>query len=330
MPRPTPSPGKRTPPTQRAKAASANSAADVDPRWLLKAGALTILAALVCGYLTLCLLFYQGQWQLILHPKRPTGSQLPVVDSQTAAELVHFAPDESAVPQLTGWWIPAPPGSRYSQSTILLLPSGDGSLADDSALLTALHGLGINIFAFDYRGYGQSAAIHPNQLRMTQDADSAWQYLRTIRNLSDQQIIPYGLGLGAALATHLAATHPQIPVIILQDPIPDVALTIRDDPRTHLLPLSLLFRERFELTTTLPTPKLFLLTETTQNSTNSQSNTAILQALKSMVDGASSPKTTVSLHPADYNGPIYLNQISSFLDEYLAPTPAPAQHQPSL
>jgi uncharacterized protein len=326
MPRPTPSPGKRTSPTQRAKTASAKPIGDVDPRWLLKTGALTILAAVICGYLTLCLLFYQGQWQLILHPKRPTTSRPPVVDSQNKeAELVHFAPDESAVPQLIGWWIPAPPGSRYSQTTILLLPSGDGSLADDSALLTALHSLGINIFAFDYRGYGQSAASHPNQLRMTQDADSAWQYLRTIRNLSDRQIIPYGLGLGASLATHLAANHPQIPAVILQDPIPDVVLTIRDDPRTRLLPLSLLFRERFELATTLPTPKLFLLTEATQNSTNNQSNTAVMQTLKNMVAGASSPKTTVSLHPTDYNGPIYLNQISSFLDEYLAPATAPTQ-----
>ena len=111
MPRPTPSPSKRTPPAERRKAASANPNADVDPRWLLQAGAICVLIAIVCGYLTLCLLFYQGQWQLVLHPKRDnaTTSQLPVADA--AAELIHFGPDDSAVPQLVGWWIPATPGS---------------------------------------------------------------------------------------------------------------------------------------------------------------------------------------------------------------------------
>ena len=45
-----------------------------DPLWLIKAIAFTILVALFCGYLTLCLLFYQGQWQLVLHPTRTSAA----------------------------------------------------------------------------------------------------------------------------------------------------------------------------------------------------------------------------------------------------------------
>jgi hypothetical protein len=313
MPPRSPSPTKRS-----FKAASANPAADVDPRWLLKAGALTVLAAFVCGYLTLCLLFYQGQWQLVLHPKRTAISQPPVKEG--AAELVHFAPGESATPQLTGWWIPAPAGSRYTPATILLLRSGDGSLAEDSHLLTTLHVLGIDIFAFDYRGYGQSADVHPNQARMTEDANSAWQYLRTIRNLSDRQILPYGIGVGASLATQLAAAHPDIPALILNDPLPDLASSVRTDSRTRLVPISLLFHDRFELTplTTLRTPKLFLLTERT-----AKDQPADLSALKALVNNASSPKTTVSLRPSDFAGAIYREQMTTFLDEHLAPAPGP-------
>jgi pimeloyl-ACP methyl ester carboxylesterase len=278
---------------------------DVDPRWLLKALAITLLAALVCGYLTLCLLFYQGQWQLILHPKRSTSSQPPV----PGAELVHFAPGESGNTELTGWWIPATEGHyAQSQQTILVLRSGDGSVSDDTALLAAIHGLGLNVFAFDYRGYGQSAATHPTQARMTQDATSAWQYLRTLRNLSDQQIIPYGIGVGAALATNLAATHPQIHTLILQNPIPDVLSIIQNDPRAKLVPLRLLFNERFELAallTTLNTPKLFLLTD---------------NSAQSLATRAASPKTSATLHPTDLYSPIYLDQLTRFLDEY------PAKH----
>jgi uncharacterized protein len=313
MPRRSPPPSQRPSP-QRPQAASASKGAatsknpsastDIDPRWLLKAFALTVLAAFICGYLTLCLLFYQGQWQLVLHPKRTTSSQPPV----PGAELVHFAPGDAATPQLTGWWIPANSGGRYAQSsqTILLLRSGDGSLADDTPVLTALHGLGLNIFAFDYRGYGQSAATHPNQARMTEDAVSAWQYLRTIRNLSDAQIIPYGLGVGASLATNLATSHPQIPALILENPIPDVILTIQNDPRANLVPLRLLFNENFEIAAplkNLSTPKLLILTN---NSSQSLAGTA------------ASPRTTTNLRPADLYGPIYLEQLTRFLDEYPA------------
>jgi pimeloyl-ACP methyl ester carboxylesterase len=310
MPRPTPSPGKRTSPTQRAKTASAKPIGDVDPRWLLKTGALTILAAVICGYLTLCLLFYQGQWQLILHPKRPTTSRPPVVDSQNKeAELVHFAPDESAVPQLIGWWIPAPPGSRYSQTTILLLPSGDGSLADDSALLTALHSLGINIFAFDYRGYGQSAASHPNQLRMTQDADSAWQYLNISRHIPAEQIVLYGTGVGASLATHLAASHADSPALILDAPHGDLLNAALHDPRSKLVPVRLLFHERFPLAeplSTLHTPKLLLSRTASRD-----------EAFRTAAD----PKRTVEL--AAPSQALYQQSLTRFLDEYVTPAPIP-------
>ncbi len=300
MPRPTPSPSKRTPPSR------SNATADVDPRWLLKAAGLSILAALFCGYLTLCWLFYQGQWQLVLHPTRTTASQPPVANS----ELIHFAPDESATPQLTGWSIPAAPGSRYAQTTILLLPSGDGSLADDTALLTTLHNLGLNIFAFDYRGYGQSAATHPNQHNMTEDTQSAYHYLTTSLHLKTTQIIPYGIGVGASLATQLAADHPEIPAIILESPHADLLETVRHDSRSNLLPTRLLFNQDFPLAnplSTLRTPKLLL------------SSSEKSPAFKT----ASDPKITVEFNPQapqPQAQEALTESIRRFLDQYLPAT----------
>jgi uncharacterized protein len=162
MPRPTPKPPKHRP-------AQASSTEDINPLWLVKALAITLLVALLCGYLTLCALFYQGQWQLVLHP---THSAFP---SQQLGQAIHFGPDETAIPQLTGIWIPAPPNSRYASITILYLRDGDGDLTNSAPALTSLQTLGANIFVFDYRGYGQSAGTHPTQLRMAQDALTAWQ-----------------------------------------------------------------------------------------------------------------------------------------------------------
>ena len=179
MPRPTPRQDKHTPPVKVQYEV-------VSPIWLVKAIAVTIVAALFCGYLTFCLLFYQGQWQLILHPTRTSSA--PTSIAGIPYQLVHFGPDESATPQLTGWWIPAAPGARYANTTILFLPGSEGSLTNSITTLTSLHNVGLNIFAFDYRGYGQSAPTHPSQLNMTRDVDSAWQYLTTSRAIPAQQI----------------------------------------------------------------------------------------------------------------------------------------------
>jgi pimeloyl-ACP methyl ester carboxylesterase len=303
MPRSTPKPNQRTPqPSSRTE--------DVDPRWIVKALAVVIVAAIFCGYLTLCAFFYYGQWQLVLHPTRTTSSQPPV--SGITAELVHFAPDDSAVPQLTGWWIPAAPASRYATTTILYLRGANGSLADSSPSLTALHNLGINIFAFDYRGYGSSAATHPTQLNMTQDTDSAWQYLTTSRSLPPQQIIPYGVGVGTSLAAHLTSSHPVISALILEDPQSDLLEKALHDPRTNLLPARLLYHERFPLAAPLAqlhTPKLLLSTSTPSPAFST----------------ASAPKLTAEFPPTPplYTQPQYLQTLTRFLDLYLPQASAP-------
>ena len=273
----------------------------VDPIWLLKAIGITILVALLCAWLTLSLLFYRGQWQLVLHPARTTSA--PANIAGAPYELIHFGLDESAPPQLTGWWIPAPANARYAQSTILFLPGADGTLANTTPTLAALHNLGINVFAFDYRGYGQSADTHPSQEKMTQDANHAWQYLNTSRNIPAHQIIPYGSGVGSSLATNLALTHPDVPALILDSPQADLLDNALRDPRTTLLPARLLFHERFPLTDILAglrTPKLLISTGTSAH-----------PAFRTAAD----PKLTVDLSsPTD---PFYGPALTRFLDAYL-------------
>jgi pimeloyl-ACP methyl ester carboxylesterase len=310
MPRPTPVSTKHT-------SQPAPQPEVVDPIWLVKAIAFTVLAALFCGYLTFCFLFYQGQWQIVLHPTR-TVTRPPSI-SGAPYELIRFGPDESATPQLTGWWIPAVPGSsRYSTITLLFLPGSDGSLIDSIPTLANLHNLGINVFAFDYRGYGQSAVLHPNQQSMTHDTDAAWQYLRTSRAIAEVQIIPYGTGVGASLATHLAVIHPAISALVLDSPHADLLQTALRDPRSRLLPVRLLFHDRFPLAeplATLHTPKLLLFRTSSPD-----------QAFRTAAD----PKLMVEFTtPSEA---LYTQSLTRFLDQYVAgpqgqqlvPTPAPS------
>jgi pimeloyl-ACP methyl ester carboxylesterase len=306
MPRPTPKQKKRSP--QQAAQPEV-----VNPVWLIKAILFTVLAALFCGYLTFCLLFYQGQWQLVLHPVRTTASPQSIAGSPY--ELIHFGPDESATPQLTGWWIPASPGGRYAHTTILFLPGADGSLADSIPTLASLHNLGLNVFAFDYRGYGQSAATHPTQQNMTQDTDSAWRYLNTSRAIPPQQIVPYGTGAGASLAAHLAAAHPTLPALILDSPHTDLLDQALSDRRSSLIPVHLLFHERFPLTqplSSLRTPKLLISRTSTP-----------AEAFRN----AAAPKLAVEF--ATPSEALYNQSLTRFLDQYLPPAPVPQLVSPT-
>lgn len=305
MPRPQPS---------RSKTPQAPSAPEVvDPRWLVKALAVVLVIGLICSYLTLCLLFYQGQWQLVLHPLRTTIAPSAIGD--TPIQLIHFAPDESAVPQLLGWWIPSStPTSRYSGNTVLFLPDGDGSLASSIPTLTTLHSLGLDIFAFDYRGYGQSAATHPSQASMTHDAESALQYLTASRALPPSHLLLYGAGLGASLAVTLASQNPGLPALILDSPKGDLLPAVERDEHSRLIPLRLLFTQHFALAAplaTLRTPKLVL-------SFPGQPPLAAVPA---------DPKISVLLPSRDT--PLYPRALTRFLDQYVSTAAPPLKLQPA-
>ncbi|WP_419806862.1 alpha/beta hydrolase [Terriglobus sp.] len=224
----------------------------VDPRWLGKILGYTVLVAFFCAYLLMCALFRVGSWQWVLHPTHNAspGTGLP-------GELVHFAPDASGTPQITGEWIPA---KAATGGTVLYLRPGDGQLNfADAPLLTQLHNDGLNVLAFDYRGYGRSAAKpHPTEERMQQDAEAAWAYATGLRGIPANQILLYGAGVGSTLATNLAATHPQAAALVLRNATADVLGTIRREKRARMFPVALLLKDRFDLHALqqVTTPKL--------------------------------------------------------------------------
>jgi uncharacterized protein len=288
----TPPPGWKSPLAPQQPLASA--------RWMLGAVGATLVLAVVCVYITFCLLFWQGQWQLVFKPSRA----IPYTPASAGLKFdeISFDATETGVLQLNGWWIPADPNARYAADTLLLLHNGAGSLSDTLPQLQALHKLGINLFAFDYRGFGKSVNIHPSEASTYEDADAAWHYLSDTRHASPSTIVLDGVGLGAAIAVETARRHPQTAALILEDPAPPILDTLQFDPRTRLLPIRLLFHDRFDMTktlATLATPKLLLY------STESG-------------DGhydAADPKQRATV--TGYADPKYLDTLRSFLSKYL-------------
>ncbi|MBS1798874.1 MAG: alpha/beta fold hydrolase [Acidobacteria bacterium] len=279
---------------------------------MFKAVGAAAVAAFICSYLSLCLLYRIGQWQIVLHPD-PSARTKPA-----PAGMVRFGPDETGRPQLTGELLRADPGLRYSKITVLFLGGGDGSRLNASATVNALRELQLSVLWFDYRGYGHSGEIHPNQQRMSEDAASAWRYLTGTHQVLPQQIVLYGTGVGASLATRLAADHPDVAALILDAPYTDLLDAARQDYRSKLVPAGLLFRERFPLATplsTLTTPKLLIYSDR--------------EPEPAAYATAATPKLTTSLPAA--SGPLFNETLTRFLDQYvtapasaIVPSTAPA------
>jgi uncharacterized protein len=289
----TPPPGWKNPLAPQQPLASA--------RWILGAGLATVGLAVVCVYITFCLLFWQGQWQLVFKPSRTITSTPASVGLKY--DDIQFDATETGVLQLDGWWIPG--GGEASTDSLLFLHGGSGSLSDVLPQLQVLHNLGLNIFAFDYRGFGKSRNMHPSEESTYEDADAAWRYLTETRHLSPFTIVLDGEGLGAAIAAETTRRHPQARALILEYPQPPTLDTLQWNPQTRLLPIRLLFHDRFDPAKTLAqlrTPKLFLY------STH--------EASPRYYDQAADPKQTATLAAGSEDAD-YLLCLRSFLRKYL-------------
>ena len=202
---------------------------------------IAIVAAAVCAWATLCLLFWQGSWQLLYHPtfavtRTPANVGL-------AFDSVGFAATEAGEPRLKGWWIAGNPGARY---TAIYLHGADGNLGGTVDALIPLHEAGMNVFALDYRGYGMSKFERPSEARWREDAESAIDYLTGTRHVSAGSIVLFGRGLGANLALEVAAAHSEFAGLVMDEPLAAPADAIFGDPRARLVPAHLLVSDRWD------------------------------------------------------------------------------------
>ncbi len=200
-----------------------------------------VVAAVVCVWSTLCLLFWQGSWQLLYHPRAavtwtPANAGLPF-------DSIGFAATPAGTPQLRGWWIPAEHGARF---TAIYLHDASGNLGDCKNALVNLHDAGLNVFAFDYRGYGMSRFARPTEMRWNEDAGFAIDYLVNTRHIPASSLVLYGQGLGANLALDVATAHAELAGVVLDAPIETPMNATFSDPRAKLVPAHLLVRDRWD------------------------------------------------------------------------------------
>ena len=161
------------------------------------------------AYLTLLLLLRLFEPRLIYFPGQRALADPP---SQLGLPVGRIEiPTEDSV-TLVSWVIPAADSTGL---WMLICHGNAGNLSDFDRPVhyAGLRELGLNLLAFDYRGYGESGG-RPSEQGLYRDALAAYRYLTEARGIPAERIVIFGHSLGSAVAVDLAGRVPAAGLIL--------------------------------------------------------------------------------------------------------------------
>lgn len=191
------------------------------------------------------------QHRRMFKPDRyPNGIWNPAAYGLPAEDRWFYAPDGE---ELHGWWIPHP----KPRGTILYCHGNTGSIADRIGVFDFLRRLRVDLFVFDYRGYGRSSG-RPTEKGVFADARAAYDHLVETLGRDPSRILLFGHSLGGAVAVDCALDRP-VAGLVVQSSFTDtrqMARVLYPD-----LPLHWIARRQFrsiDKVGRLTMPKLFI------------------------------------------------------------------------
>jgi fermentation-respiration switch protein FrsA (DUF1100 family) len=274
--------------------------------WLIAAVLVTYLGLLVLLRLSEPrLIYFPGSGRSLIPP--PAWLGLPV-------ERVEIATEDSV--KLMSWVVPA--AGDTTGLWLLICHGNAGNLSEFDRPLhyAGLRRLGLNLLAFDYRGYGESGGV-PSEQGLYRDADAAYRYLREQRGVASDRIIVFGHSLGSAVAMDLVSRAPAAGLIV------EGALTSvieRGQELYPYVPIRWIAGSRFgsiDKVAGVRVPKLFL---------HAAADDVIpLAHGRRLFDAAPPPKTFIELQGGhgdafDVDSALYFGSIAAFVAS-LAPDP---------
>jgi fermentation-respiration switch protein FrsA (DUF1100 family) len=209
-------------------------------RWLRSAIA-RLTTYLVIAYLTIGAFFYFEQAALLFPARKTFGKQTP---AESGLPFEDLRIEVNAKDHLHAWWIPA----AVPADKVILVFHGNGYVMEDMLgdELASLHRIGANLMLVDYRGYGSSTLISPNETTVDEDAKASLDYLLRDRTIPPDKVLVLGRSLGSGPATYLALNNPRLGGLILESPfscIDDAAAGIW---YLRIYPVSLMLRTHFD------------------------------------------------------------------------------------
>jgi fermentation-respiration switch protein FrsA (DUF1100 family) len=272
-----------------------------------------ILVATLLLYVGLLVLLRVFESHLIYFPGNQRSLLTPSASLDLPVERIEIATSDSVT--LVGWVIPSP--SESTGLWLLIFHGNAGNLSefDRPIHYAGLRQLGLSLFAFDYRGYGESGGV-PTERGLYRDADAAYRYLRESRGIPASRIVVFGHSLGSAVAVDLASRVPSAGLIV------EGSLTSVIDRGQELypyIPVRWLRGSRFaslEKVARINVPKLFL---------HAAADDVIpLGHGRRLYEAAPPPKTFVELQGGhgdafDLDSARYFGSIARFLADLARP-----------
>lgn len=220
---------------------------------MLQKLSLAVLEISVTLYIAICLLLRWGQTKLIFLPDSQIKSTPQEFNLEYQDVWLDIGKDK-----VHGWWIEA----TQPSAPALLYFHGNGSNNGDLTEIAAIfHRLGVSVLLIDYRGYGKSSPVFPNETRVYEDAKAAWHYLTRELEIEPGNIFVYGHSLGGAIAIELAMEHPDMAGLIVEGTFTSMKDMARFTYGLEFFPLEWIVTERFDSIakiSSLQTPILIL------------------------------------------------------------------------
>lgn len=210
--------------------------------------------------------------------------------------------------RLNGWLVPY----SGSKMTFLWFHGNAGNISHRLENIKLLHDkVKINIFIFDYRGYGRSEG-RVSEEGTYRDGEAALKYLRSREEIDSKRIVFFGRSLGAAVATELA-TREECLALILETPF----ASIREMARVAfpLLPIGPLLRTRYDTVEKIKSVKAPLLVLH-----GDRDEIVPFEQGKKIFDAASQPKEFYTIRGAHHNdtyivgGEAYFAALKDFIE----------------
>ncbi len=241
--------------------------------------------------------------KLIFHPSAEIV-QIPTHVGLEFEDLFFTTTDDV---RLHGWFIP----HRDASATMVWFHGNAGNISHRIDNIKRLHDkIKINIFIFDYRGYGRSAGW-PSEQGTYEDGAAALALLVKQRLINAKALVLFGRSLGAAVAAEMAGRF-ECRGLILESPF----MSIREMARTVIpvLPLGHLVRTRYDVMEKIRKVKVPLLVLH-----GDRDDVVPYEQGRKVFAAANHPKEFYSIAGADHNntylvgGEAYFQRLRSFV-----------------
>jgi len=173
------------------------------PRLALRLGRTVLVPAVIVGVLGMT------GWMERLFYMPEAGPTPP----PPGAEMVRFESADGT--RLAGWFLPAAGSAGAAAATILHIHGNAGNMESHLGFSDHLPPAGMNLFLFDFRGYGESAGKPTRREDLIADASAALDAILARPDVDASRIGLFGQSLGGGIGLNLMAGREEIRAAVI-------------------------------------------------------------------------------------------------------------------